>query len=72
MKTNNKKDELADLTHLAKNVVCNILGACEIIEMEEVQPPNESVDEMIADIKSSATELLQVIQQIVALVDDKR
>lgn len=61
-----RKQQLKDLTHTAKNIVCNAIGASEIIEME-LDTKNELIVEMLGHIKKSSAELIIVIEKMVAL-----
>jgi 2-methylaconitate cis-trans-isomerase PrpF len=58
------QQEISKLSHEAKNVVCNIMGAVEIIEMEDVTK-DAVLLEMLSHIKESADTLMGVIAKIV-------
>ena len=58
--------EVDTLSHSAKNVVCNILGALEILDLEQTVKDEVSL-EMLDVIKSAANELMDIIQKIVVL-----
>lgn len=66
--TTDKQQQLKDLTHTAKNIVCNAIGATEIIEMElDDAVKNELIVEMLGHIKKSSSELIIVIEKMAAL-----
>jgi nitrogen-specific signal transduction histidine kinase len=69
------QERVHELSHEAKNVVCNILGGAEIIEMEfndsnSENSNNEVIKEMLSHIKTSASQLITVIENLVALVNN--
>lgn len=64
MASDNVQDEISKLSHEAKNVVCNIIGAVEIIEMED-ETKDAVLLEMLGHIKQSADSLMKVLAKIV-------
>lgn len=66
-------EEAKKLTHDAKNVVCNVLSAAEIIELEMEDLPDNSkvIREMLFHIKSSASQLMGLIEKLVTIIESK-
>lgn len=56
--------ELDDRVHDVRNLMCNIMSACSLIEMEEMGPESQVIQEMLTHIKTNADEVLVMIDKI--------
>lgn len=60
-------ERVSKLVHDFKNSMCNVVGACEMIEMEN-SPPNALVAEMVEHIKETTQEMKAILESIVAVL----
>jgi hypothetical protein len=57
-------DEASELAHSAKGMVCNIINAVDICEMENLNRMPDVIREMLEEIRTSANDVIDLINQL--------
>lgn len=58
------EDDVSRLAHNAKGMICNIINAIDIIEMEDLKRVPDVIQEMMDEIRIAANDVIECITQL--------